>query len=177
MKKTKIKANNLNIWQIIILVSLALIIISLTNPWFSLGYNNTSYWAFSKIVWIIWYFSIILVWLNIFMIFSVVLKNKIKLFLSHFLEDSSVFIFSSLLLFILWIQTLISLWGLVIFSSEIKFHSGIIFYWVGSFLFIVWSFINKKLEKQTQQMFLTNNSNHCSHNNSKKNKNTTKLPF
>ncbi len=177
IKKAKIKANNLNLWQIIILISFILILISLNSPWFSLDYNNTSYGAFSKITWIIWYLSSFAILLNLFIIFSSLMKSKIRLFLNNFLEDSSVFIFSSLLLFILWINERISLWGLQVFSSEITFHSGIIFYLLWSFLFLLGAFMNKKLEKQTKQMFLTHNSNESSHNSSKKWKNTTKLPF
>ncbi len=177
IKKIKIKGSNLNIAQIIILLALFIIMLSLINPWISLDYNNNSYWAFSKIIWIVWYLSIIVIVINCFIIFSTLLKQKIKFLLNTSIKDSQIFIWSSLILFIIWIQITLSLEGLQIFSSQITFHSWIILYLLWSFLFLSGSFVNKKLQKSSTETFLTNNSTNEPLLNTKKEKNITKLPF
>ena len=177
IQKTKIKAVNLSFWEIIILISLLIISTSLLNPWFSLEYNQSSYWAFSKITGIVWYLSLIFIAINIFTIFSLSLKQKIKIFFNIFIEDSSLFLFSSLTLFILWVNTAVTLWWLQLFSSEIQFHSWIILYLLWSILFLFWAVLYKKTKKISGDAFLTNNSDNSSFNNTKKQKNTTKLPF
>jgi len=177
IKKTKIKALNLNTWEIFIIISLVIISASLLNPWFSLEYNQTSYWAFSKITGVIWYYTVVCIIINLFTLFSLSLKQKIKTFFSLFIEDSTLYLFSSLTFFILWSNALITLWGLQIFSSEIQFHSWIILYMLWSILFLFWALLYKKINKNAWDTFLTNNSHQSSLNSTKKQKNTTKLPF
>jgi len=115
--------------------------------------------------------------MNLFIIFSVILKEKIKLLLNYFWKDCSVFIGSSIILILLGIQTLTSLKWLKIFSSDITFHSWIIFFLIWSILFFVGSIINKRLNKKIWETYITNNSNQDSSTYQQKEKNTTKLPF
>ncbi len=177
IKKIKIKTSNFNPGHIIILISLLIILTSLTLPWISIEYNNTSYWAFSHIVGITWFTALILIMMNVFIIFSTLLKQKIKLVLNYSWNDSSIYLGSAIILLLLWIQTLTGLKWLKIFSSDIAFHSWIVFFLIGSILFIFGSIVNKKLGKEDWQTYITNNSDEDSSIVPKNEKNTTKLPF
>lgn len=173
----KIKSSGFNAGYILILISLFIISISLLIPWFSLDYNKQSYWVFSNIIWITWFVSIILVILNIFVIFSTHLKQKIKLQLNSSWKDSSIFFFSSTTLLILWVQWFVSLTWLKIFSSDIIFHSWITFFLIGAILFVCGSMVNKYLQKGFWETYITNNSHRDSSTNQENEINTTKLPF
>lgn len=177
IKKIKIKTSGFNLAHIVILISLFIILGSLTLPWMSIEYNNKSYWAFSHIVGITWFTALILIMMNVFIIFSTLLKQKIKLVLNYSWNDSSIYLGSAIILLLLWIQTLAGLKWLKIFSSDIEFHSWIVFFLIGSILFVFGSIVNKKLIKEVWETYITNNSDEDSDIVPKKVKNTTKLPF
>lgn len=173
----KIRTSGFNAWYIVILISLLIVAISLIIPWFSLGYNNNSYSAFSSIIGITWLISVIMIIINTFLIFSTSLKQKIKLQMNSSWKDSSIFLASSIIILILWIQSFVSLTWLKIFSSDVTFHSWITFYLIGSILFVWGSILNKSLSKKLWETYITNNSNTDSSHIQKIEKNTTKLPF
>ena len=176
-KKIKIKTSSLGTSHIIILISLLLLLVSLLNPWVRIWSNWNTYGAFSSITWISGFLSVIIIILNLFVIFSKNLKQKITQAFGLYIKNSNIFLFSSLLILIIGIHTIVSLNSLTIFSSEIIFHSGIIFFLVGSIFFIFWSIMSCKSKNGPSDTFLTNSSNDSPQLDTNVNKKTTKLPF
>jgi len=176
LNKISIKIKKLNFSDYTILIGIILIIFSSLIPWFTLPYNwIISQWFFSKLNWITWYVSIFLIFLNIFTLFSIQKKEKIKLFFNIKLKDKYIFSFSAIIFLILWINSIFTIKWLLILNSEIKIHSGIIFYIIASILFSIWVFF-KTRKKEKINIVSINESQKIKKKNPKK-ENIMELPF
>jgi hypothetical protein len=181
INKIKIKTKSLNFTDLTILISLALITFSILTPWFSIINNSAIEWIFSKIFWATGYISLLLVIINIFIIFSNKTKQRIKLFFYNSLWDNSIFIFSSLLFLILWLNSYIIIKGWIsLFTNEIRIHIWIIFYLIATILYSIWVFFKLK-QNNTNNNFISINESVEKNINlkwkSKNKKNVMKLPF
>jgi len=176
LNKIKIKTSNLDFSDYTILIWLVLVVFTTLIPWFTLPYNGTlTQWIFSKINWIVWYLSIFLVLLNLFTIFSIQKKEKIKLFFNIKIKDKFIYFFSSILFLFMWINSLITIKGLELLNSEIKFHSGLTFYLIAGILFSVWVFF-KTIKKEKLTLISLNEAEEDNYTKEKK-QNVMKLPF
>lgn len=176
INKIKIKFWNLGFAEYTILIGLILIIFTTLIPWFTLPYNwNLVEWIFSKINWIVWCFSIFLVILNIFTLFSIQKKDKIKLFFNIKIKDKIIYTFSSLLFLFMGINSLFTIKGLEILNSEIKIHSWITFYLIAWILFSIWVFF--KIRKKEKLTLISINESEDKEENKTKKQNIMKLPF
>ncbi|MDQ7009057.1 MAG: hypothetical protein Q9M94_02075 [Candidatus Gracilibacteria bacterium] len=182
IQKIQIRFSSLGFSDFTILIGLALILFTILIPWFTLPYNGSiTQGIFSKINGIVGYVSILIVLLNLFILFSVQNKDKIKLFFNIKIKDKTIFIFSSILLLILGFNSLLTIKGLELLNSEIKYHSGITFYIIAGILFSIGVFF-KLREKEKNTLISINesekkeNSSTLSESKDKK-QNVMKLPF
>lgn len=176
LQKIKIKFSSFWFSDYTILIWLALILFTVLIPWFTLPYNgNITQWIFSKINGIVWYISIILIILNLFILFSVQKKDRIKLYFNIKIKDKTIFIFSSLLFLILWLNSLLTLKWLELLNSDIKYHSWITFYIIAGILFSLWVFF--KLKQKEENTLISINESEEKETKKNKKQNVMKLPF
>ncbi len=175
--KIKIKFNAFSFSDLTILIWLSLIIFSIFIPWFTLPYWELTQWIFSKINWIVGIISIFLISLNLFILFSIQKKEKIKLFLNNKIEDKIIFIFSSILFIILWFNSLFTIKWLEIINNNIKFHSWLHFYIIATILFSIWVFFKVKTKEKITLISINESSEKEEEDWENKKQNVMKLPF
>ena len=150
INKIKIKLASFWFSDLTILIWLFLVVFSMFIPWFTLPYGELTQGIFSKMNWIVWYFSVILIILNLFTIFSIQKKEKIKLYFNQKITDNSIYFFSSIIFLILGFNSLITIKWLDILNKDIVYHNWITFYIIASILFSTWVFFKiRKKEKLT----------------------------
>jgi uncharacterized protein YacL len=179
--KIKIKSSNFSFSDLTILIWIWLFVFSIFIPWFTLPYNWVdTQWFFSKIIWIVWYITILLIIINIFIIFSKNYKEKIKLFFNSKLKDKHIFIFSAILFLILWLNSITTIKWLELLNSEIKYHNWIIFYIIAWIIYSFWILFKIKEKEKISNFISMNESKETEINNTIKKeekKNVMKLPF
>ena len=175
--KIKIKYLNLTFSKILILVWILVVLISLSMPWFSLPYNSVdSQNAFSSVLWLNWMLIIFVSIFNIFIIFSSWLKKKIKLFLDLSLNEKNLLLYSSLILLLIIINSVLIIKWLILFSNEIIFYSWSSMWITGSIIMVIWWYLNKIKNTDEYTKFIWINESHSEENINKKDK-SIKLPF
>jgi len=175
--KIKIKYLNLTFSKILILVWILVVLISLSMPWFSLPYNSVdSQNAFSSVLWLNWMLIIFVSIFNIFIIFSSWLKKKIKLFLDLSLNEKNLLLYSSLILLLIIINSVLIIKWLILFSNEIIFYSWSSMWITGSIIMVIWWYLNKIKNTDEYTKFIWINELHSEENINKKDK-SIKLPF
>jgi len=175
--KIKIKYLNLTFSKILILVWILVVLISLSMPWFSLPYNSVdSQNAFSSVLWLNWMLIIFVSIFNIFIIFSSWLKKKIKLFLDLSLNEKNLLLYSSLILLLIIINSVLIIKWLKLFSNEIIFYSWSSMWITGSIIMVIWWYLNKIKNTDEYTKFIWINESHSEENINKKDK-SIKLPF
>ena len=183
LNKIKIKFSIFNFSELTILIAIAIVFYSMFIPWFTLPYNWTmTQWIFSKINWLVWFISIILILISLFVLFSKQTKEKIKMFFSKKITDNSILFFSSMILLILGFNSLITIKWLEILNKDIVYHSWLTFYLIAGILFSSWVFF--KIRKKEKNVLISiNESEKFDKNLNKKNisqnkkQNVMKLPF
>jgi hypothetical protein len=86
---SKIHIKSTNFWfsQVLLLISMLLLLTSLFIPWFSLPLNNETYWIFSKIFGISWYIITIILIINAFFYFHIIINKSFASFLETLFEN------------------------------------------------------------------------------------------
>ncbi len=125
LKKIHIKSWGLSFSEILFLSGIILVGISFFIPWFSINSNSINNTAFSPIIWVNGYVLLCFSIISIVLLFSQNLKQKVKLFLNTSVEDTHIYMLSSLLIVLSILNSIVILNGLYIFVSQISFHWGI----------------------------------------------------
>ena len=176
----KFKSLNLSLSQKIVISWTTISIFSLFLPWinwieWSLNWKN----SFSSLVWGVW--VIILIYLIILLIntISVSKKEKIKFYSWLHFRDYSLSMILWIFTLILWINSIVYIWWLQTFISEINQGKWIWLCITWAIIIIIWSIIQKKEFMNTNIKTYTNESN--THDKKEKDniekENNMKLPF
>ncbi len=176
---TIFKSMNLTISQKIIVFWVFILIFSMFLPWLKDMWENIREWnVFNKVLWINWLIFPIISLIIFFNLFSKKQKNKLKMWTSLTVNDSSLYITLWSIIILLTINSLVIANWLTIFQSEIVSSKWIIFAIISWIMIIVWGIINKKeWNKLDKQIYKNEAYEDFNAYEKKEQKNNLKLPF
>jgi len=176
LNKIKIKFSHFTFSELTILIAIVIVIYSMFIPWFTLPYNwILTQWIFSKINWLVWFVSLILILLSLFVLFSKQTKDKIKMFFNKKVTDNSILFFSSVIFLILWFNSLRTIKWLEILNKDIFYYNWLTFYIIATILFSTWVFF--KIRKKEDSVLISLNESEEKNSFQNKKQNVMKLPF
>lgn len=148
----KFKTSHISTWWKIVLIGSLVTFFSLFIPWISpldtvisCGYSDipTSN-SFSKLLWWVWFFIIIILAIISFSLFSIQRKEKLHFFSHIRLPDMISALLGSILIFILTFHSFFIISWLQFFSVNILYWKGLILCITWSIVIGIWALIMKK---------------------------------
>lgn len=136
-------------WSIVTFLSLFLL-------WINASDESKTWNAFSALAWSIGYIIVILIAINVIVITSYKMKEKIKLGSDFHFRDTNIIICNGILIFLLSLHIFSFVKGLQEFSQVIIFWKWIILSLTWAILIVIWGGIMRK-EKRTEKYNICTN--------------------
>lgn len=170
----------------LVLIALCIIAISLFLPWMSStesisstgNMNSLSLWSFSLQLWYVGFFVLSLLILSSFSILSTVRKEKIRFFIFIQISDILCCLGSSIIIFILCLQSYFYVHGLQMFSANIFYGKWLILCLSGTLVMFTGSLIMRsEYRRNVKGSYIHEQSARNYWEFSEETKNNMKLPF
>lgn len=171
----KFKWMSLSLWEKIIGFWSLVTFFSLFLLWINASDESKTGNAFSSLAWSVWYIILALIVINIVVITSYKMKEKIKLWSDFHFRDTNIIISNGILVFILSLHIFSFVKWLQEFSQVIIFWKWIILSLTWAILILIWGVIMRK-EKKTEKYNICTNELDDEENEKVNEKNMT-LPF
>ncbi len=171
---TRFKIESFSFSKIIILMWVLISYFSMFMGWIESTDKSLSSNAFNNITIFSASIITILLFLILFLLFSLNKKEKIKKTTNIIFRDYLIIIFIALVIFILWISNLWVLMWLKMFSSQINHWAWILVLIISSIIIFIWWILLKNENSSTNSIYLNDSKDNSSFESTKSN---TKLPF